>query len=148
MKAIIYGHRHVEEAQLPLPFNERNHVLVKVHAVGLNPVDAKDVLGDKLPHSWSKTREFIKTHFVENHVIGFDFSGDVVASSVSEYQPGDAVFGTMPPRQGSCAQYISAPTDQISKKPSVLSYEEAASLPLVGLTALQDCSRTTSLTPF
>jgi len=138
MRAMIYGRQCVEEVQVPLASLTKNHVLVQVHAVGLNPVDAKDVLGDKLPDTWTSTKQFIKSHFVEGHVLGFDFSGTVVASQQPHlFKTGDAVFGTMPPLSGSCAEYINAPVDQIAKKSKKLSYEEAAALPLVGLTALQ-----------
>ena len=55
MRANIYGCQCVEQIQCPLPSLKKNHVLVQVHAAHLNPVDAKDVLGDKLPHSWTNT---------------------------------------------------------------------------------------------
>lgn len=137
MKAIIYGKDCVKQVERTIPRNKPNCLLVRVAAAGLNPVDQKDVLGDKLPQSWTKTRNFVKSHYIEGNIIGFDFSGTVVASPVERYEPGDKVFGTMPPMQGTCAEYISVPVDQVCKKPTQLSFEEAAALPLVGLTALQ-----------
>jgi NADPH:quinone reductase-like Zn-dependent oxidoreductase len=136
---MVYGRREygVEETMKPTPSLKPNHVVIQVMCAGLNPVDAKDVLGDKLPHSWKKTRAFVKHRMVEGSTIGFDFSGIVVQSNENQYQVGDAVFGTMPPLCGTLSEYICAPLDQISNKPTKLSFAEAAALPLVGLTALQ-----------
>jgi reticulon-4-interacting protein 1, mitochondrial len=115
-------------------------IINKVHAVGLNPVDAKDVMGDKLPHQWATARQGVQS-FVKNKIVGFDFSG-TVAEDQNGFRLGDKVFGNMPPLQGTLAEYISVPLDQICHMPSNVSFIQAAALPLVGLTALQ------SLTPF
>jgi NADPH:quinone reductase-like Zn-dependent oxidoreductase len=140
MKAMVYGRQRVEQLQRPIPTLQRESVLVQVMASGLNPVDAKYVLGDKITHS--RLKEFVKQKFVDQKVIGFDFSGVVVASSDSSlYKTGDAVYGTMPPLQGTLCEYICAPLHQVSHKPTSLSFVQAAALPLVGLTAVQ------SLTP-
>jgi reticulon-4-interacting protein 1, mitochondrial len=114
----------------------RNHVLIRVRAAGLNPVDAKNVIGDKLP----SFLDFLSPRVVRGSTIGFEFSGQVVRDDSGYYQPGDAVFGTMPPFAGTLAEYVVAPNDQICHMPTNLSYAEAASLPLVGLTALQALS--------
>lgn len=116
----------------------RNHVLIRVHAAGLNPVDAKNVIGDKLP-SFLK---FLSHQVVRGSIIGFEFSGQIVRDDSGYYQPGDAIFGTMPPFAGTLAEYVVAPNDQICHMPTNLSYTEAACLPLAGLTALQ------ALTPY
>jgi NADPH:quinone reductase-like Zn-dependent oxidoreductase len=116
-----------------------NTVLVKVHCAGLNPVDAKDVVGDKLPHSWTRARGLVQG-FIANKIPGIDFSGTVVDSSEqssSSFQLGDKVFGCMPPFQGSLTEYICVPTDQICYMPRNYTFAQAAALPLVGLTALQ-----------
>ena len=110
---------------------KRDHVLVRVHAAGLNPVDAKYVIGDKLP--------FDTSSFVKGYTIGFEFSGVVVAIDGNEqfYKVGDEVFGSMPPLHGTLSEYIMAPKNQINHKPHSLRFIEAAGLPLVGLTAYQ-----------
>ena len=117
-----------------------NHVLIRVHAAGLNPVDAKKVIGDKLPSFLN----FISHRVVRGSIIGFEFSGEIVSLSPNQhnspYKPGDAVFGTVPPFVGTLSEYIVAPVDQIYHMPKIaskLSYTQAAALPLVGLTALQ-----------
>ena len=175
MKTIVYGTciDTYATVTVPPPKPSKNHLLVKVHAVGLNPVDAKVVIGDKLPQSWSRFRAWIHRKFVAGHIPGFDFSGVVVAApddesstAAQEYGVGCPVFGTMPPLQGTLAEYISVPLDQVCRMPSSLSparqnFEEtdtsigldnskisredfssdiflqSAALPLVGLTALQ-----------
>jgi NADPH:quinone reductase-like Zn-dependent oxidoreductase len=140
MRCIVYGKQQgLQILTRPMPALSHNTVLVKVHCSGLNPVDAKDVIGDKLPHSWTWARGLVQS-FIANKIPGIDFSGTVVDSSeqsASSFQPGDKVFGCMPPFQGSLAEYICVPTDQVCYMPRNYTFEQAAALPLVGLTALQ-----------
>jgi reticulon-4-interacting protein 1, mitochondrial len=149
IKSLIYGHEGTVQCKIRSlsPRIPKNHVLVKVFAAGLNPVDAKEVIGDKLP-TWLK---FLSSSIVRGCIIGFEFSGQVVAISKESnldnlpqydvsFQHGDKVFGTLPPFEGTLSEYVFAPIDQIHHMPSNLSYEEAAGLPLVGLTALQALS--------
>ena len=118
----------------PKPDLSSKNILVKVHAAGLNPVDTKHLIGDKLP-TWSEPLAKWK---VEGKGVGFDFSGVVEsAPHNSGFKAGDEVYGTMPPMVGSIAQYISVPIHQLSKKPENLSHIEAAALPLVGLTCME-----------
>jgi NADPH:quinone reductase-like Zn-dependent oxidoreductase len=112
----------------------RKMVYCRVVAVGINPVDAKFLYGDKLPKlclPWIK-------YFVENRICGIDFSGVVMhAPKGCRFKAGDEVYGTIPPFVGSLAEYVLAPSDFISKKPKNVSFKEAAAIPLVGLTAIQ-----------
>lgn len=117
---------------VPRP-SQPNQVLIQVHTAGVNPVDAKYVVGDKVP---TPITRFIRKYFLCNKIPGFDFSGTVVEAS-NGFQVGDAVFGTVPPFCGTLAEYIVAPSHQISFKPEALSWEQAAALPLVGITAVQ-----------
>eukprot|EP00193_Tetraselmis_chui_P007065 CAMPEP_0177766326 /NCGR_PEP_ID=MMETSP0491_2-20121128/8467_1 /TAXON_ID=63592 /ORGANISM="Tetraselmis chuii, Strain PLY429" /LENGTH=528 /DNA_ID=CAMNT_0019282737 /DNA_START=390 /DNA_END=1977 /DNA_ORIENTATION=+ len=101
---------------------------------GVNPVDAKFVVCDKLP-GWIQP---IARRFIEGYTPGFDFSGRVIeAPSGSGFSAGDAVMGTAPPFVGSLQEVVAVPLDQVAAKPKSLSFQEAASLPLVGLTAMQ-----------
>lgn len=156
MKCIVYGDQPgiVDEAIRPTPKmgTGGDQVVVQVHAVGLNPVDAKDVMGDKLPRSLPFLRSFARRTMVQKNIIGFDFAGKIVSidnTSSGVYQIGDHVFGTMPPFHGSLAEYIVAPMDQISHMPKCyskpqqgesttkrmtkypLSFIQASSMPLV-----------------
>ncbi|GAX11814.1 hypothetical protein FisN_7Lh202 [Fistulifera solaris] len=146
MRTIVYGKtvgsyalRH--EVTVPKPKN--NQILVRVHAAGLNPVDAKCVIGDKLPR-WDGLRNLVHEHAVKGHIPGFDFAGTVVDASQSSFALGAAVFGTMPPLQGTLAEYIAVPLDQVwempvssATSPTSIDFVNAAALPLVGLTGLQ-----------
>ena len=127
-------------AAAPLPKIGRNQVLVKVQAIGLNPVDAKFVIGDKLPNSWTRLHSWFRNYYLSDKIPGFDFSGIVVqgcTGSEDSFHPGDAVFGTVPPFVGTLTDYLVAPVDQLYYKPRSLSWEEAAAFPLVGLTCYQ-----------
>ncbi len=106
-------------------------VLLRVRAAGVNPLDWKIRRGSlrllmpaKLPL-----------------VLGYDVAGEVVeiGPEVTRFQPGDAVFGTVDViRQGgSYAELALARDSALSAKPEALSFEEAAALPMAGLTALQ-----------
>ena len=129
MKCIVYGDG-IASVQRQIPSSAtKGHVLVRVHAVGLNPVDAKNVVGDKLPFESQWVKRYLR-----DKIIGFDFSGTVVEGA--GFVAGDRIFGTMPPFHGSLAEYVLAPAHQVARMPQV-SFEEAAALPLVGLTALQ-----------
>ena len=127
----------IQTDQPVLASNDRKHVLVKVHYCGVNPVDAKYCIGDKLP----KWLTGIGRWGMENRGVGFDFSGVVVdipqQDSSIPYAKGDAVFGVMPPTLGSFRDYVLAPMDQLYCKPKGIELREAAVLPLSGLTGLQ-----------
>jgi len=143
MKSIIYGKNgHVamitRDTGIPA-CRQFDKVLVKVYCAGLNPADAKEIMGDKVPHSWKSARSLLKWH-LQDKTPGFDFAGEVMACPSGFYSRGDYVFGTMPPFQGSLSEYVIAPVDQVCLKPTSLTMEEAAAFPLVGLTALQSLS--------
>mmetsp|Transcript_2152 Transcript_2152/g.3537 ORF Transcript_2152/g.3537 Transcript_2152/m.3537 type:complete len:423 (-) Transcript_2152:123-1391(-) len=146
MRAAVYdrsapeGIRVVENRTRPTAATlQNNHVLVRVAAAGVNPVDAKRVFGDKLP----AFLEGVVDRLVDGHIAGFDFAGVVEAVGVRDinldftFSPGDEVFGIMPPMQGSFAEVLMCPADQLCAKPKTLTMVEAAALPLVGITAIQ-----------
>ena len=139
MKCIVYGRDRPILKIVPTPKPKKDHILVRVKAVGLNPVDAKEVIGDKLPHHWKISRSFIRSYVIASKIPGFDFSGTCVVDDSHDlctgsqiFSNGDKVFGTMPPLQGSLAEYISVPLDQICAMPRNFTFLEAAALPLVG----------------
>jgi NADPH:quinone reductase-like Zn-dependent oxidoreductase len=131
MKAITihqYGDPEVLTLEnLPTPAPSSNEVLVKVHAVSVNPVDYK----------WRKNGPF-KAFPV---VLGWDVSGVIesLGADVTEFRVGDAVFGTVRfPLEGRAyAEYVSAPITDIALKPSSQSHLEAAAMTLAPLTAHQ-----------
>ena len=116
--------------EVPEPAVGPNDVLVEVHAVGLNLLDSKVRDGEFrpiLPY---------KPPFVAGH----DVAGKVVrvGKSVSRFKVGDEVYSR--PRDGrigTFAEFIAIDEADVALKPHNLSLEEAASIPLVGLTAWQ-----------
>ena len=112
------------------------HVLVKVAAASVNTVDTMiRQLGKDLPLSPDLPA-----------VLGMDFSGTVAAvgNGVSNFSPGDEVYGCaggLADLQGSLAEYMLADVNLIAHKPKKLSMREAASLPLVGITAYEGLQR-------
>jgi NADPH:quinone reductase-like Zn-dependent oxidoreductase len=135
MKAVVqheYGAPEVlaiEEVAEPQPIP--TEIQVRVHAAAVNPVDFKTRAG-----------KGVSGVLGEPPVrLGWDVSGVVTAvgGGVTRFRVGDEVFG-MPwfPRQaGAYAEYVTAPSRHFAGKPHPLSHEEAAALPLAGLTAWQ-----------
>ncbi|MCC9312449.1 NADP-dependent oxidoreductase [Kitasatospora sp. RB6PN24] len=119
----------IEEVPRPEPL--WTEVLIRVHAAGVNPVDCKTRSGGGI----------LATQGPLPFTIGWDVSGEVVAigSGVTRFKVGDQVYGMVNfPRVGAgYAEYVTADSRQLAPKPSVLSHEEAAGVPLVALTAWQ-----------
>jgi NADPH:quinone reductase-like Zn-dependent oxidoreductase len=116
--------------EVPEPKVGRNDVLVKVHAVSLNLIDAKLRDGEFKPILPYKP-PFIAGHDVAGTVVR-------VGAGVTRFKTGDEVYSR--PRDGrigAFAQYIAIDQADTALKPRNLSFEEAASIPLVGLTAWQ-----------
>ena len=106
----------VTVTQVTKPTPSRNKCLIKVMACGINPVDAKYELGDKLPEGQRWVR--LSRSIVNTHVVGFDFSGYVEQTfEGSKFNVGDEVFGLMPPMSGSFAEYITIRENALSLKP-------------------------------
>lgn len=114
--------------QVPRPNPGPGEVLIKVEAVGVGPWDSwiragKSVLPQPLPLT-----------------LGSDLSGDIVevGPGVSDWRAGDQVYGVTNPRfVGAYAEYAVASAAMVSSKPTTLTYIEAASVPVVAVTAWQ-----------
>jgi NADPH:quinone reductase-like Zn-dependent oxidoreductase len=136
MKAVSYrtygGPEVLEYGDLPEPKVGPDAVLIKVKAAAVNPVDWKAQLGylDGLLES------------VFPVIPGWDVSGVVVRPGVDavEYQEGDEVIAYVREdflSRGTFAEYVAAPVRTMARKPANLTFEQAAGLPLAGLTAYQ-----------
>ncbi len=136
MKAIVhhcYGSAdvlNVEEIEKPVPGDDE--VLVKVVAAGVNPLDWHFVRG---------TPYFLRLMSglgaPEITSLGVDFAGTVeaVGSNVSRFEPGDEVFGG---GDGAFAEYlVLSEGAALVRKPADVSFEQAASVPIAAVTALQ-----------
>ena len=126
-----YGNNDaIEISHQPMPAIGPHDVLIKVHAASINPVDYKIRDGD--------LKVILPLKFPL--ILGNDCSGEVekIGTDVRAFKPGDAVYARVDKdRIGTFAEYAVAAESSIALKPINLSYIEAASIPLVGLTAWQ-----------
>jgi alcohol dehydrogenase len=133
MKAMIidrYGKVPMRMAEVPTPEINGYEVLAEIHAASINPIDFKIRDG--------KVKMLLK--YEMPLILGNDFSGVItkVGSKVTRFKVGDEIYAR--PRKnkiGTLAEYIAIHEDDIALKPKNLSFEEAASIPLVGLTSYQ-----------
>jgi NADPH:quinone reductase-like Zn-dependent oxidoreductase len=140
MNAIVYTKYgppdvlHLEEVKKPA-LNE-DQVLVKVHAASINAVDWHMLTADPFP------MRLIGNGFFKpkNTILGVDLAGCVeeVGRNVTQFKPGDEVFGDIIGLgSGSFAEYVSVPESALALKPSNVSFEEAAAVPMAAVTALK-----------
>src|SRR6202162_5365861 len=134
MKAFVvdrYGRKNgIRAADMPVPELREDDVLIQIHAAGVNPLDSKIRDGEIkliLPYRLPL-------------ILGNDLAGVVVrvGSRVRRFKPGDEVYARPhKDRIGTFAEFIAVREDDLALKPEQLTMEEAASIPLVGLTAWQ-----------
>ncbi|MEH1894626.1 MAG: NAD(P)-dependent alcohol dehydrogenase [Nostoc sp.] len=133
MKAVVirrYGATEVLQYEdVEQPKVEPTQLLVKVRASSVNPID------------WKIRQGMLSLITGSNFpkILGFDVAGDVVAvgSGVTRFKPGDAIYGSTSFPGGGYAEFAAVPENVVALKPTNLSYEEAAAVPLAALTALQ-----------
>jgi NADPH:quinone reductase-like Zn-dependent oxidoreductase len=134
MKAIVsceYGAANLQLRELEKPAPMDNEVLVRVRAASINPVDGHMIRGSWLMRLMNGMRKPKNTRF------GTDFSGIVEAlgKDVTNFKPGDEVFGA---KNGAVADYICVKADRaIVIKPHNITFEQAGSVAVAGVTALQ-----------
>lgn len=112
------------------PAPDADEILVKVYAVGLNPIDNMIPTGIFKP----------VLHFKLPATLGSDLSGVVIAvgSRVTRFKPGDEIFASIFDRgTGSLAEFAVVPENAAAMKPANLDFVQAASLPMVSLTSWQ-----------
>lgn len=134
MKALIlkkYGRAdQLEFADLPEPTLKPDEILVRVHAVGLNPIDTMIPKGSFKPI----------LRFQLPATMGSDLAGVVIKTGdrVTRFKMGDAVFASVfDLGTGSLADFAVVPESAAALKPTNLNFVQAASVPMVGLTAWQ-----------
>jgi NADPH:quinone reductase-like Zn-dependent oxidoreductase len=140
MKAIItskYGPPEIlslEDVEKPVPKDDE--ILIKIHAASLNAFD------------WHlQTADIFLVRFMgggftkpKNKIPGADIAGTIetVGANVKLFKPGDEVYGDLGSYNcGGFAEYVCARESLVSRKPSNLSFEEAAAVPMAAITALQ-----------
>ncbi len=119
-----------EEVERPEP--QAGEVLVRVRAAGINLVDA---LSRQFPHPVTTGPKGLP------YILGWDISGEVVAlgAGARQFAIGDEVYGMprFPGEAKAYSQYTAVPAEDLARKPQRISHEEAAGVPLAGLTAWQ-----------
>jgi NADPH:quinone reductase-like Zn-dependent oxidoreductase len=134
MKAVVqdrFGTPDVLELrEIDQPEAGDDEVLVRVRAASVNPADWYAMTGSPYVARPQMGLRTPKTR------LGIDFAGvvEAVGGKVTRLRPGDEVFGA---GTGSLAEYVAVPEDALVLKPANVSFEQAAAVPVAGLTALQ-----------
>jgi NADPH:quinone reductase-like Zn-dependent oxidoreductase len=137
MKAMVYRRygepdEVLEMSEVPVPSFGDKEVLVKVHAVAVNPLDW---------HLMTGKPAFARLSFgllrPKRNIPGNDLAGTVeaVGEKVTEFRVGDEVFGEA--FEGGLAEYVAVSAEGLVSKPENVTFEEAASVPVAAFTALQ-----------
>jgi len=122
----------IEIADIEKPTPGVDEVLVRIHAASVNPLDWHELRGS--PYIMRLGLGLGKPDSVR---MGVDFAGTIeaVGTNVTNFKPGDEVFGG---RNGAFAEYVTVGADgALSLKPGNMSFEQAASAGIAGITALQ-----------
>ncbi|MCT2345823.1 NADP-dependent oxidoreductase [Niallia taxi] len=134
MKAVVinqYGSKEeLVEQEVNKPNAEANQVVLKLEATSINPID------------WKLREGYLKEIFDWEFpiILGWDAAGVItdIGSNVTKWNVGDRVFSRPETtRRGTYAEYIAIEEHLLAKLPDSISYEEAAAVPLAGLTAWQ-----------
>lgn len=134
MKAVVinqYGSKEeLVEQEVNRPRAEANQVVVKLEATSINPID------------WKLREGYLKEMFDWEFpiILGWDLAGVIseIGSNVTKWNVGDRVFSRPETtRFGTYAEYTAVDEHLLAKLPDSISYEEAAAVPLAGLTAWQ-----------
>ncbi len=136
MKAFVYTSYgspdalELREVEKPVP--KPNQVLVKIQAASVNPLDWRMLHGKPVVIRLMGMGIFKP----KQQILGADIAGRVeaVGAEVTQFKPGDEVFGTT---LGGFAEYGCSSEKSLAKKPASMSFEQAAAVPIAGLTALQ-----------
>lgn len=130
MKAVILnGNFQLEDGFTEKPFIKDNEILIQIKASGFNPID------------YQMLENELERKLISSPILGRELSGVIAEKGdhVSGFQIGDEVFcgsGSMG-SNGTYAKFIAVPAAIVALKPQNISFEQAAAIPSVGLTALQ-----------
>jgi NADPH:quinone reductase-like Zn-dependent oxidoreductase len=141
MKAIIcpkYGSPDVLQLRdVVNPVPQEDEVLIEIHAASLNSRDLRMLRANPFFMRLMPVGLFRP----KNKILGADVAGQVeaVGSNARQFKPGDEIFGFLPSAtgRGTFAEYVCAKENLIMLKPTNLTFEQAAAVPLAAMTALQ-----------
>jgi NADPH:quinone reductase-like Zn-dependent oxidoreductase len=129
MKAVVYNKKSYPDrlvyCDIDKPIPNDNEVLIKVHNVSLNAADYRSMEMGIIP---------------KRKIFGADISGRIesVGRNISLFKPGDEIMGDLASFGfGGLAEYVTAPEKTLIIKPEQISFEEAATMPMAAMTALQ-----------
>jgi 2-desacetyl-2-hydroxyethyl bacteriochlorophyllide A dehydrogenase len=129
MKAVVYDKKHTPDSlvlqNVEKPSPGEGQVLVRIHAVSINAADYRSMRMGIVP---------------KRKIFGADIAGRVEAVGVDTrtFKPGDRVFGDLSGSGfGGFAEYVAAPESALALIPETVSFDQAASIPMAALTALQ-----------
>lgn len=136
MKAVVYTEYgppdvlQLKEVKTPVPKDDE--ILIRVHAVSVNGSDKESLVGKPLYARVGGLRK------PGRPILGSDIAGRVeaVGKSNTQFHPGDDVFGELPGYHGGFAEYVCTHGKTLIKKPSTMTFEEAAAIPQGGALAL------------
>ena len=140
MKGVVYTKYgspdvlQIKEIEKPIPKDDE--VLIKVHAASINSWDWDMLTGR--PIEYRLLGGLLKP--TKTKILGCDIAGciEAVGRSIKQFRPGDDVFGDLCEGSwGGFAEYVCAREDELTLKPTGMTYEEAAATPQAGLLALQ-----------
>jgi NADPH:quinone reductase-like Zn-dependent oxidoreductase len=144
MKAILhteYGppeELQLKEVDQPVP--KEDEVLIKIFATTVTTSDCNVRNMTFVPKLFVlPTRMELGITKPKHNILGFDLAGvvEAVGGDVTRFKTGDQIFGTTEPTYGAHAEYICLPEDGVlAKKPTNMTFEEAATIPVIGNTAL------------
>jgi NADPH:quinone reductase-like Zn-dependent oxidoreductase len=119
----------ITDVEKPIP--KDNEILIRVRAASVNPLDWHYMRGT--PYVVRIGAGLRKPKVTR---LGVDVAGQVeaVGRNVTQFKPGDAVFGMC---RGAFAEYVCASESAVAMKPDNLTFEQAASVPVAAVTALQ-----------
>jgi NADPH:quinone reductase-like Zn-dependent oxidoreductase len=125
---------HLDLTDVGMPVPAAGEILVRVRATSINPYDWHHMRGE--PYVARLMPGTLGLRAPKIRVLGCDMAGEVeaVGSGVTEFGPGDSVFALL--QQGGFAEYVSVPERLLARKPENLSYEQAAAVPMAGVTAM------------
>ena len=137
MKAIVYEKYgspdvlELKEEEKPVPTD--HEVLVRVHAASINDWDWGLLHGDFINRMLNGLRR------PKRKILGSDIAGriEAVGKNVTQFKPGDEVYGDLSGQWGGFAEYVCAPEKSLALKPAAMSFEEAAAIPQAAMLAVQ-----------
>jgi NADPH:quinone reductase-like Zn-dependent oxidoreductase len=136
MKAVVYKKKvpgNLVYCDIDKPVPNEDEVLIKVHAVSLNAADYRSMKMGLIP---------------KRKIFGADISGSIESAgkNIKLFKPGDEVMGDLASYGfGGLAEYVTAPEKSLIIKPDQVSFEEAATLPMAAITALQALRNTANI---